>query len=59
MPMGVNQFDLSNMSNDEIKNKDFKDCILVRYLLNKEKKDSKYRNVKKWLQYDLFAKMRM
>lgn len=56
MSNGVNQFDLSNMSNDEIKNKDFKDCILERYLLNKEKEDGKYPNIKKWLQYDLFAK---
>lgn len=56
MTKEVKQFDLSSLSNDEIKNIDFKDCILMEYLLNEENGNSKYANIKKWLQYDLFAK---
>ena len=56
MPEEVNKFDSSYVGIDEINIKDFKDCILNGYLLNKEKDDSKYPHIKKWLQYDLFAR---
>ncbi|MBW9150359.1 hypothetical protein K2F40_15475 [Clostridium sp. CM028] len=55
MQAEANQSDSSYVCIDEIKIKDFKDCILKGYLLNKEE-DSKYPHIKKWLQYDLFAK---